>query len=44
MTGGVARNAGMRRALEAALGTPLEVADTAQLNGAIGAAVLAQSL
>ena len=41
MTGGVARNVGIVKALEAKLGMPVEVSPHAQLNGAIGAAVLA---
>lgn len=42
MTGGVAKNAGMRAALERKLGTRLAVPSTAQVNGAIGAALIAQ--
>lgn len=41
MTGGVARNIGVVRALEKRFGTPIEVTPYAQVNGAIGAAVLA---
>ncbi|NLV50559.1 MAG: 2-hydroxyglutaryl-CoA dehydratase [Clostridiales bacterium] len=41
MTGGVAQNAGVRRALEKELGTVLLVSPMAQLNGAYGAALLA---
>jgi (R)-2-hydroxyacyl-CoA dehydratese activating ATPase len=41
MTGGVARNAGVVRALEAAIGMPVVVSPHAQVNGAIGAACLA---
>jgi predicted CoA-substrate-specific enzyme activase len=41
MTGGVARNAGVVRALEAAIGMPVVVLPQAQVNGAIGAARLA---
>jgi predicted CoA-substrate-specific enzyme activase len=41
MTGGVARNIGVVRALEKAIGMPLVVSPHAQVNGAIGAAVLA---
>ena len=39
MTGGVARNAGVVRALEKALGAPIRVSPLAQLAGALGAAV-----
>ena len=42
MTGGVAKNAGMFRALEAALGIPVRRIENPQLNGAVGAALLAQ--
>jgi len=41
MTGGVARNIGVVTALEKKLGMPVEVSPYAQVNGAIGAAVLA---
>ncbi len=41
MTGGVARNIGVVTALEKKLGMPVEVSSYAQVNGAIGAAVLA---
>jgi len=41
MTGGVARNIGVVRALERALGVAIEVSEYAQVNGAIGAAVMA---
>lgn len=41
MTGGVARNIGVVRALERALGVSIEVSPFAQVNGAIGAAVIA---
>jgi activator of 2-hydroxyglutaryl-CoA dehydratase len=44
MTGGVAKNIGIRRALEKRLGLTLDVSTTAQVNGAIGAALLAQNL
>ena len=44
MTGGVAKNIGIVKALEAKLGTHLEVNKFAQVNGAIGAAKLAQEL
>ncbi len=41
MTGGVARNVGMVRALEEVLGTKMQVSEDAQFMGAIGAAVFA---
>jgi (R)-2-hydroxyacyl-CoA dehydratese activating ATPase len=41
MTGGVAKNAGVVRALEKKLGMAIEVSPSAQVMGAIGAAVLA---
>jgi predicted CoA-substrate-specific enzyme activase len=42
MTGGVAKNIGVVRALEEKLGTAITVSqETAQINGALGAAVLA---
>jgi predicted CoA-substrate-specific enzyme activase len=41
MTGGVARNIGVVRALEAVIGMPVVVSPQAQLAGAIGAAVIA---
>ena len=41
MTGGVGRNIGVVRALERALNVPIEVSEYAQVNGAIGAAVIA---
>lgn len=44
MTGGVAKNKGMVRALEDRLGFKLMVSASAQENGAIGAAVLAKQL
>lgn len=44
MTGGVAKNVGVVRALEKKLNTSLIVTQTAQENGAIGAAVLAADL
>lgn len=44
MTGGVARNIGVVRAFEKAIGAPMEVSEYAQVNGAIGAAFLAQNL
>ncbi|MBN2284744.1 MAG: 2-hydroxyglutaryl-CoA dehydratase [Deltaproteobacteria bacterium] len=44
MTGGVAQNIGVVTALEKKLGTSIEVLDTAQVNGAVGAAVVAARL
>lgn len=44
MTGGVAKNVGVVRALEKRFGSSVEVNGYAQANGAIGAAVLACSL
>jgi len=41
MTGGVAKNIGVVRALERKLGVSLEVLPSAQVNGAVGAAILA---
>ena len=41
MTGGVAQNPGVLRALETRLGVSIRISKHAQLNGAIGAAVLA---
>lgn len=41
MTGGVAHNAGVVRALEKRLGAPVAVHELAQVNGALGAALLA---
>lgn len=41
MTGGVAQNAGVVRALEKELGQPISVSPIAQLNGAYGAALYA---
>ena len=41
MTGGVAKNIGVVKALEEKLGLPIEVSPYAQVNGAIGAAYLA---
>jgi predicted CoA-substrate-specific enzyme activase len=43
MTGGVAKNIGIAKALEAKLG-PMEIFASAQVNGAIGAAVIASKL
>lgn len=44
MTGGVAMNIGAVRALETRLETPIRVSPHAQVNGAIGAAILARKL
>jgi predicted CoA-substrate-specific enzyme activase len=44
MTGGVAKNKGIVKALEIKLKTKIEVKEFAQVNGAIGAAKLAQNL
>lgn len=44
ITGGVARNSGVVNALTQKLGVAIEVSAYAQVNGAIGAAVLASSL
>lgn len=44
MTGGVAKNSGVVRAMERKLGVSIEVSPLAQLNGAIGAAVLARTV
>lgn len=41
VTGGVAMNSGVVRALEARLGTPLSVPEDPQLTGALGAALIA---
>ena len=41
MTGGVARNDGVRLELEAAIATPVSTSPLAQFNGALGAALLA---
>ena len=41
MTGGVAKNIGVVRALEKKLGKPIRVSTNAQVNGAIGAALIA---
>ncbi|MBN2538660.1 MAG: 2-hydroxyglutaryl-CoA dehydratase [Deltaproteobacteria bacterium] len=41
MTGGVARNIGVVRALEKALDVSIEVSEFAQVNGAVGAAIMA---
>ena len=42
MTGGVAKNAGVRKALETKLGQSIEVSEKTQVTGAIGAALIAQ--
>ena len=42
MTGGVAKNIGVVKALEKKLGQPVEVSPQSQVTGAIGAALLAQ--
>jgi predicted CoA-substrate-specific enzyme activase len=44
MTGGVARNIGVVRALEEKMGSALIVSDRAQVTGAIGAALIAATL
>lgn len=44
MTGGVAKNQGVVRAMEQKLDTKIKVLDTAQVNGAIGAAIMAMNL
>jgi predicted CoA-substrate-specific enzyme activase len=44
MTGGVAKNIGVVKALEKKIGIPVEVSPYAQVNGAIGAAVIASGL
>ncbi len=44
MTGGVAKNVGVVKALEKKLGVPIRVSEYAQVNGAIGAAVLAMNI
>jgi len=44
LTGGVAKNIGLLRALEGKLNTKIEVTEKAQENGAIGAALLAMNL
>jgi len=41
MTGGVAKNSGLVRALAEKLGLPVAVSPYAQINGALGAAYLA---
>jgi predicted CoA-substrate-specific enzyme activase len=42
LTGGVAKNIGIKKALEKNLNSKIEVPETAQVNGAIGAAILGQ--
>jgi predicted CoA-substrate-specific enzyme activase len=42
MTGGVAKNSGVVRALEQKIGHKIEVSAKSQVTGAIGAAILAQ--
>jgi predicted CoA-substrate-specific enzyme activase len=44
MTGGVAKNIGVVKALEKKIGMAVEVSEYAQVNGAIGAAFLAAGL
>jgi activator of 2-hydroxyglutaryl-CoA dehydratase len=44
MTGGVAKNQGMVKALENRLGVEIQVGDFPQENGAVGAAVLASRM
>jgi len=44
MTGGVAKNIGVVKAFEKAVGSPVAVSEYAQINGAIGAALLAQQV
>ncbi len=44
MTGGVAKNVGVVRALEKELGVSIKVSEFAQVNGAVGAAVMAAKL
>jgi activator of 2-hydroxyglutaryl-CoA dehydratase len=44
MTGGVAKNIGVVKALEKALGLPIILSPYAQMTGAIGAARLAMAL
>ncbi|MDH4006616.1 MAG: acyl-CoA dehydratase activase [Desulfuromonadales bacterium] len=44
MTGGVAKNIGVVKALEEALNTPIQVSEHAQVNGAIGAGLLASTI
>jgi len=42
MTGGVAKNIGVVKAIERKIGKKIEVSPQSQLTGAIGAALLAQ--
>jgi len=44
MTGGVAKNVGVLRALETKLGQAIEVSEKTQVTGAIGAALIAQRM
>jgi predicted CoA-substrate-specific enzyme activase len=44
MTGGVAKNIGVVKALEEKLNTPVIVSEYAQVNGAIGAALIASTM
>jgi (R)-2-hydroxyacyl-CoA dehydratese activating ATPase len=44
MTGGVAKNIGVVKAMEAKLGVAIEVMESAQVNGAIGAAIIAAEM
>jgi activator of 2-hydroxyglutaryl-CoA dehydratase len=44
MTGGVAKNIGVVKALEEKLNTPVIVSEYAQVNGAIGAALIASTI
>jgi (R)-2-hydroxyacyl-CoA dehydratese activating ATPase len=44
MSGGVAKNIGVVRALERSLGVALTVSEHAQVTGAIGAALIAATL
>jgi predicted CoA-substrate-specific enzyme activase len=44
MTGGVAKNIGIQTALEKKLGVKIDIPGTAQVNGAIGAALLGQKM
>jgi predicted CoA-substrate-specific enzyme activase len=44
LTGGVAQNIGIQTALEKKLKIKIRVPETAQVNGAIGAAILARSI
>ncbi len=43
MTGGVARNSGLVKAIAIRLGIEIQVTDSAQINGALGAALLAMN-